>query len=773
MDAQDTLLQALSGISGTGHFHSAGARPFFFPGLMVEGAGEVAFPLAEGQARELIGLAEQAPFGKGTRTVLDADVRKCWQMDAAAFRFESPAWAALLAGIVQCITEDLGIRGQVSAVPYKLLIYGPGGHFKAHRDTEKLDAMFGSLIVALPSRHEGGRLLIRHDGMESVVDFSDPAQRNDFQFAAFFADCEHEVEPVRSGYRFCVAYNLRLDQGDAAVLNLPLTAQSRTLVGALENLKSARRGQLSAVLLEHSYTEANLALAHLKGNDQARALALLSAASASGFTAHLALVTFHQSGELEGAEDYEDYRYRRGGRGRHRGPDPNEGTMGEISDESLTISHWRDARDRPVELGEYQIAEEALISKEPISDGEPDEKESEGYTGNAGCTMDHWYRRAAIVLWAVGDEEEILCRQDLRGACGKLLLLAGGGRSTPPGAAFYRLARAAISRYPDELGRAHLHSAYQDYSGDPLRVLVASLAAAGARELLETLIRRLPASAYGIPDAALWAQLGKTFGPEVFDGIFPALLGTDPAQARQPLFQILQVLTALKDAARVRRIVPHLVRLTPQPVEDFYPYRKSGKEAPPVTEGKALLAASSLLESPVQRQAVLKFLQSDGTLDSIRKVLGPVLLDKDSKVLFKQENSLAPVLRAFVVKALTEETERPLHPFPNWARPCPAVPASPITPSFYSASQRKGDPLVELAAFMADPVAQTHAFTRVQHERDGIEEFIRRHGLDLDPVTIRKGSPHTLSCTKNSRSYQKRREQKANDGMMLKSCGAL
>ena len=162
----------------------------------------MAFPLTEGQARELIGLAEQAPFGKGTRTVLDTDVRNCWQIDAAAFSFESPAWGGLLAGIVQSITEDLRIRGKVSAGPYKLLIYGPGGHFKAHRDTEKLDAMFGSLIVALPPRHEGGRLLIRHDGMEAEMNFSHPAQRHDIQFAAFFADCDHEVEPVQSGYHF-------------------------------------------------------------------------------------------------------------------------------------------------------------------------------------------------------------------------------------------------------------------------------------------------------------------------------------------------------------------------------------------------------------------------------------------------------------------------------------------------------------------------------------------------------------------------------------------
>ncbi len=63
------------------------------------------------------------------------------------------------------IREDLGIAARISAQPYKLQLYGPGGHFKAHRDSEKLDAMFGTLIIALPSQHEGGQLHIRHGGV--------------------------------------------------------------------------------------------------------------------------------------------------------------------------------------------------------------------------------------------------------------------------------------------------------------------------------------------------------------------------------------------------------------------------------------------------------------------------------------------------------------------------------------------------------------------------------------------------------------------------------
>ena len=40
-----------------------------------------------------------------------------------------------------------------------------------HRDTEREPGMFGSLIVSLPSRHEGGRLIVQHLGERLEVDF--------------------------------------------------------------------------------------------------------------------------------------------------------------------------------------------------------------------------------------------------------------------------------------------------------------------------------------------------------------------------------------------------------------------------------------------------------------------------------------------------------------------------------------------------------------------------------------------------------------------------
>lgn len=49
--------------------------------------------------------------------------------------------------------------------------------------------------------------MVRHAGQEIVVDFG---SMNLYQlhYAAFFADCQHELLPVRSGYRLALIYNL-------------------------------------------------------------------------------------------------------------------------------------------------------------------------------------------------------------------------------------------------------------------------------------------------------------------------------------------------------------------------------------------------------------------------------------------------------------------------------------------------------------------------------------------------------------------------------------
>ena len=132
----EPLLAALDRVTGTGVFCATNSEPFFMPELIVEGVGELAFPLCAAQVSELARAGEPAPYGKGLSTVRDDRVRTCRQIDAAKLSLQAPEWQHYLQRTVDKAAADLGVDGKVSAELYKLLIYQEGGHFLPHRDTE-------------------------------------------------------------------------------------------------------------------------------------------------------------------------------------------------------------------------------------------------------------------------------------------------------------------------------------------------------------------------------------------------------------------------------------------------------------------------------------------------------------------------------------------------------------------------------------------------------------------------------------------------------------
>lgn len=93
--------------------------------------------------------------------------------------------------------NDSPTHRSVHAELYKLNVYaGPTGMFKSHVDTPRSEAQFGSLVVCLPTPHEGGQLHVRHKGQEMVFDWStsndnnaDANVANAIQWAAFCKSC--------------------------------------------------------------------------------------------------------------------------------------------------------------------------------------------------------------------------------------------------------------------------------------------------------------------------------------------------------------------------------------------------------------------------------------------------------------------------------------------------------------------------------------------------------------------------------------------------------
>ena len=95
--------------------------------------------------------------------------RRVWRMEPDRFSLTNPDWERFLAEMVALVQDELGLEKQeLTSHLYDLLVYEPGGFFLPHRDGEKLDRMVATLVVVLPSTHEGGELVVRHD----VVDES-------------------------------------------------------------------------------------------------------------------------------------------------------------------------------------------------------------------------------------------------------------------------------------------------------------------------------------------------------------------------------------------------------------------------------------------------------------------------------------------------------------------------------------------------------------------------------------------------------------------------
>jgi predicted 2-oxoglutarate/Fe(II)-dependent dioxygenase YbiX len=158
-------------------------------------------PLLPVQAEQLIATAERAPYGRGEETLTDPEVRRTWQISPDRVRLGGRHWSKTFDTIVARVAQGLGVTGKVEAQLYKLLIYDQGSFFVRHRDTEKVKGMFATLIVAVPSLSAGGELVVRHKEREARLDLR-CEEPSDIAFAAFYADCVHEVLPVTAGYRW-------------------------------------------------------------------------------------------------------------------------------------------------------------------------------------------------------------------------------------------------------------------------------------------------------------------------------------------------------------------------------------------------------------------------------------------------------------------------------------------------------------------------------------------------------------------------------------------
>ena len=372
------------------------------PGLEVNEVGTIGLPINDTQAKELIHVCHQAPYGKGEETLVDTGVRRVWALDPDHFKLSNPQWTHFIEDRVKYIQKQLGLEAQnLESHLYQLLLYEPGSFFLSHQDGEKLDGMVATLVVILPSIYEGGELIVRHGGKEETLDFSGPESAFNIHAAAFYSDCEHEIKPVRSGYRLSLVYNVTLAGASRRTIKAPeYRSQTDNIAKVLKRWQAKDDPEKLVVLLNHEYTEKGLAPDLLKGTDRSRVQALFAAASQAGCKAYLVLLTLYELGAAEGDDCY-------GGYG-SRYDESEDYEMGEIFESSLSADHWTDPEGNRTGFGELEVEEAEVVSEVDLTDANPEE-EFEGYTGNAGMELQRWYRHGAVILWSEDRHFDILC----------------------------------------------------------------------------------------------------------------------------------------------------------------------------------------------------------------------------------------------------------------------------------------------------------------------------------------------------------------------------
>ncbi len=371
--------------------------------LDVRGVGPITFPVTVAQAKQLCLIGRPAQFGKGEQTLTDAGVRDTWEIPKSRISIDKRQWDVTLQPILQRLRGDLGLPPgcELAAEFHSMLVYAPGQFFAAHQDSEKADSMIGTLVVTLPSAAKGGVLSVEHAGRTETYRSS----KESLTFVAFYADCRHQVEPVTSGYRVVLTYNL-LVRGDAVASAGvdPGVVTALTDCLAEHFAGSADKPGRLVYFLDHEYTQRALGWARLKGDDAGRAALVRSATQAAGCEVTLALAEVQETWNASEPEQSWG-RGRYGGRYWDDGDEDSDGEtesgeyeLEELIDSAMTLNSWLEESGEVVPTS-LSVADTEVCATIPTGDLSPHSSSYEGYMGNYGNTLDRWYRRAAIVVW--------------------------------------------------------------------------------------------------------------------------------------------------------------------------------------------------------------------------------------------------------------------------------------------------------------------------------------------------------------------------------------
>lgn len=758
----DEITAALAAIEAEGAFATELAWSSEDLHLEVQGIGPLRFPISAATARKLGAVAHPAPFGRRDQTLHDASVRDTGEIDGRRIEIDARKWRGTLGLVLANVRHRLGLpeSGKLEAVLDKMLVYGPGQFFAPHQDSERADDMVGSLVVELPSRHEGGAFVVQHH-QEKKVFLGAPRGPKDLSLLAFYADCHHEVKPVASGYRITLTYHLRYRGTEKERAPLPLQATERLAASvkayfstpvAPRYAKSApQRPDRLIYLLDHEYTQSSLGWTHLKNGDGPRVAALRQVAERLECEAYLALADVHESWSCEG--DDGGGRYGRRGWGRdddeEEDGDPEDHELTELIDDDVELRHWVGPDGLAAPSISARPSGDEICFTRPSVEMDPFKSEHEGYMGNYGNTVERWYHRAALVMW-------------------------------PRERNFVVRAKVSPSWAVKEIA-ARVEAGAVDEARDKARQLLPFWSQVGSQEPSAAFVQKLLTVLGSLNDAELALGLLSPLGPHRLSPL------TTPA------FVVLVERHGFSWAQRVFSAWAGSARHQAPPWRPFLP-RLGEALVASGEHGKALVRwllsreAASFKQSHTVAlrlpEALWEHSLSEGLDDLLAlletaAVIGAPEVRDDLVAFLTTPAAALPLLAAGALLRRCREARTPAEAramglsalygsvVGSLERVLAAKARSSDDWSIEAPSGCRCALCQQLAAFLVDPARIQHGWPLAKERRQHIHRVIDNHRLPVTHVTVRSGSPQTLVLTKQQDLFQRAAARRAEQQALL------
>lgn len=394
-----------------------------------------------------------------------------------------------------------------------------------------------------------------------------------------------------------------------------------------------------------------------------------------------------------------------------------------------------------------------ILTELELGEGDPIEKEEEGYTGNAGMTMEYWYHYGALLLWPKSRHLSLLVSRPVpvRLQWLEYYLRHWGEAGLAPQESARRLLASLAG--PAELEEKSMRP-------DDFSVVATAFTRLGDEGFLKQQGETLLAAVFDKIKVEGWLALLQQYKPESFHPIFQKAADTDDAFVLRHLTDILMALDEPGSAAlapfalhHIRRLPDYLGKARLHKLKESTYYY--GSERPSHKETisalvENVLALSIHAEADADWvKAMLERIAGRLPRKYANEVLAPILLSRKYN-----DRVLAKALYETCLRDFQSRTAVKPSPPPDWSRDVPES-------TYY---QKVWD---ILAPFLRSPTQQVFDYQANQSYRTDMERAVKNITIDLKMETIRKGSPHTLRLTKTQAAYERELKKWKEDVALL------